>query len=127
MEKERKLPKTFREVVNEAKSQIQEISAEDLEKRRKEGEPILVIDVREKEDFAEGRIPGAVSVPRGVLEMNIDDYATDEGRPIALYCGGGSRSALSALTLQRMGFKNVFSLNGGFRGWKEGDRPVESE
>jgi sulfur-carrier protein adenylyltransferase/sulfurtransferase len=121
------MPKTFREMVNAAKSQIQEITAEELERRRAAGEPILVVDVREKDDYSEGHIAGAVSVPRGVLEMKIDDHTMDEERPIVLYCGGGSRSALSALTLQQMGYRNVLSLEGGFRGWEEAARETETD
>jgi sulfur-carrier protein adenylyltransferase/sulfurtransferase len=120
------MPRSFRELVNEAKGQIREVTPEEMERLKRAGEPVLVVDVREKEDFEGGHLPGAVSVPRGALEMNIDDHTTDEGRPIVCYCGGGSRSALSALTLQQMGYRNVMSLNGGFRGWKESGRDVES-
>jgi rhodanese-related sulfurtransferase len=120
------MPKTFREVVNEAKQQTTEISPEEFERLRKESNDVLVVDVREAEDYQNGHLPGAVSIPRGALEMNIDDHTTDEERPVVLYCGGGSRSALSALSLQQMGYKNVKSLVGGFRGWKEAERPIEN-
>jgi rhodanese-related sulfurtransferase len=121
------MPKTFREVVGEAKEQIREIAPEAVERMKAEGEPVLILDVREGEDYAEGHLPGAVSLPRGFLELNIDEHTTDEERPIVLYCGGGSRSALSAKSLQEMGYRNVMSLTGGFRGWKESGREVEGE
>jgi rhodanese-related sulfurtransferase len=119
------MPKTFREVVNEAKRQITEISPEELDNLQGKDDSVLVVDVRDADDYQNGHLPGAVSIPRGALEMNIDDHTTDEDRPVVLYCGGGSRSALSALSLQQMGYKNVKSLTGGFRGWKEAERPVE--
>ncbi|MBW3622073.1 MAG: sulfurtransferase [Armatimonadetes bacterium] len=121
------MPRSFREVVNEAKQQIREVTPDEMERLRQTGAPVLVVDVRDEEDYREGHLPGAVSIPRGALEMNIDDHTTDEERPIVCYCGGGSRSALSALSLQQMGYRNVMSLSGGFRGWKESDRPVETE
>jgi len=120
------MPKTFREAVNEAKERISETSATDLIRRRDAGESLLVVDVREPEDYREGHIPGAVSVPRGVLEMRIDEVTTDEEHPIVCYCGGGSRSALSARTLGEMGYRNVESLSGDLRGWREKGLPVEA-
>ncbi|HEV2117075.1 MAG TPA: rhodanese-like domain-containing protein [Terriglobales bacterium] len=78
-----------------------------------------MIDVREKEDAAKGMIPGAVHISRGVLELNIDQVTTDKDKKIVLYCGGGSRSALAAWMLKKMGFQNVISLAGGYRGWNE--------
>ena len=75
--------------------------------------------MREKDDSAQGMIPGAVPIPRGVLELNIDQVTTDKDKKIVCYCGGGSRSALAAYMLQRMGFRNVMSLMGGYRGWKD--------
>ncbi|HZQ21511.1 MAG TPA: rhodanese-like domain-containing protein [Terriglobales bacterium] len=109
----------FHELVNEAKKQIQEIGTDDLKKMQSSGEDFTLIDVREKEDAEKGTIPGATNVPRGMLEHNIDQVTTDKDRKIVLYCGGGSRSALAAASLKRMGFKNVISLAGGYRGWKK--------
>jgi rhodanese-related sulfurtransferase len=108
----------FQALVNEAKKEIQEISADDLKKLQQSGDDLIVIDVREREDAAKGTIPGAVNVPRGVLEHNIDQVTTDKGKKLVLYCGGGSRSALAAASLKKMGFKNAISLAGGYRGWK---------
>jgi rhodanese-related sulfurtransferase len=108
----------FHALVNEAKKEIQEISAQDLKKLQQSGDDFIVIDVREREDAAEGTIPGAVNVPRGVLEHNIDQVTTDKDKKLVLYCGGGSRSALAAASLKKMGFKNAISLAGGYGGWK---------
>jgi len=109
----------FHELVNEAKKEIKEISVDDLKKMQDSCEDFTLIDVREREDAEKGTIPGAVNVPRGVLEHNIDQVTTDKDRKIVCYCGGGSRSALAAASLKKMGFKNAISLAGGYRGWKK--------
>jgi rhodanese-related sulfurtransferase len=109
----------FKQLVNEAKKEIQEIGAEDLRHMQSAAQDFVLIDVREKEDAAKGMIPGAVHISRGMLEHNIDQVTTDKDKKIVLYCGGGSRSALSAWMLKKMGFKNAISLAGGYRGWSE--------
>jgi rhodanese-related sulfurtransferase len=109
----------FKQLVDEAKSQINEINSNDLRQMQRSGEDFTLIDVREREEQEKGTIPGAVMMPRGVLEVNIDQITTDKERKLVLYCGGGSRSALSALNLKKMGFRNVISLAGGYRGWKD--------
>jgi rhodanese-related sulfurtransferase len=109
----------FHKLVNEAKKEIQEIDIADLKKMQQSGEDFSLIDVRDKQDADEGMIPQAVNISRGMLEHNIDQVTADKNRKIVLYCGGGSRSALAAQSLKKMGFKNVISLAGGFKGWKE--------
>ena len=111
----------FKQLVDEARSQISEIGPNELRRMQQSGEDFTLIDVREREEQAKGIIPGAVSLPRGILEVNIDKITTDKDRKLVLYCGGGSRSALAALNLKKMGFRNVFSLAGGYRDWREGD------
>jgi rhodanese-related sulfurtransferase len=111
----------FKQLVDEARSQISEIGPNDLRRMQQSGEDFTLIDVREREEQAKGVIPGAVALPRGVLEVNIDKITTDKDRKLVLYCGGGSRSALAALSLKKMGFRNVISLAGGYRDWREGD------
>ena len=111
----------FKQLVEDARSQINEIGPNDLRRMQQSGEDFTLIDVREREEQAKGIIPGAVSLPRGILEVNIDKITTDKDRKVVLYCGGGSRSALAALNLKKMGFRNVVSLAGGFRDWREGD------
>jgi rhodanese-related sulfurtransferase len=109
----------FHALVNEAKKEVQEIGPRDLSSLQQQEKDLIVIDVREREDHAKGAIPGAVNIPRGILEHSIDQVTTDKDKKLVLYCGGGSRSALAAASLKKMGFKNVISLAGGYRGWKE--------
>ena len=111
----------FKQLVDEAKSQITEINADQLKHMQQTGEDFTLIDVREREEQVKGTIPGAVEMPRGVLEVNIDQVTTDKDRKLVLYCGGGSRSALAALNLKKMGFRNVSSLAGGYRGWRDSE------
>jgi rhodanese-related sulfurtransferase len=111
----------FKQLVEEARSQISEISPDELRHIQQAGEDFTLVDVRERDEQAKGIIPGAINLPRGILEVNIDKITTDKDRKLVLYCGGGSRSALAALNLKKMGFRNVFSLTGGYRDWREGD------
>jgi rhodanese-related sulfurtransferase len=111
----------FKQLVDEAKSQIKEISAGELRDMQQAGEDFTLIDVREPDEHAKGIIPGAVKLPRGILEVNIDRITTDKHRKLVLYCGGGGRSALAAVNLKKMGFRNVSSLAGGYRNWREGE------
>lgn len=108
----------FHALVDEAKKEIQEISAADLKNMQQSQEDFSLIDVRDKQDADKGMIPQAVNISRGMLEYKIDEVTTDKNRKIVLYCGGGSRSALAAASLKKMGFKNVISLAGGYKGWK---------
>jgi rhodanese-related sulfurtransferase len=109
----------FENLVNEARAQINEIQPTDVKRMLDSGEDFTLIDVREAEEQAKGVIPGAVKLPRGILERDIETVTTDQDRKIVLYCGGGFRSALAALNLKKMGYKNVISMDGGWRGWQE--------
>ena len=109
----------FKQLVHEAKGQITEIGPDELRRMQQSGENFTLIDVRERDEVAKGSIPGAVPMPRGILEVNIDQITTDKEQKLVLYCGGGSRSALAALNLKKMGFRKVLSLVGGYRGWRE--------
>lgn len=109
----------FKQLVDEVKKEIREIDCAELGRLRASGEDFALIDVREPGDWACGTIPGAAMISRGMLELNIDQITSDLDKKIVLYCGGGSRSALAAYFLQRMGFRNVLSLAGGFGGWKQ--------
>ena len=111
----------FNQLCDEAKKEIEEITSDDLRLMQKSGETFALIDVREREESANGTIPGAVAIPRGVVELTIDQVTTDKDSKIVLYCGGGSRSALAAWMLKKMGFKNVISLSGGYRGWMQSE------
>lgn len=108
----------YKRLVDEARKEIQEIEVAELARMRQSSERFTLIDVREPEEVAEGSIEGAHAVPRGVLESRIDSVTTDKEERIVCYCGGGGRSALAAHNLKRMGFKNVMSLAGGYKGWK---------
>jgi rhodanese-related sulfurtransferase len=119
-------PNRFQKLVAAAKQNITEISAADATKQAEAGEAIL-IDVREEDDWRDGHAEGAKHLSRGVIEMEIEDAVPDPKKPIICYCGGGSRSALVAESLQKMGYENVRSLAGGFRAWKEAGLPSAGE
>ncbi len=110
----------YKQMVDEAKREIKEIDPADLKNMQQTKENFTLVDVREPDEVAEGAIAGSKPLPRGQLEYKIDSITTDKDQPIVCYCGGGGRSALAAQSLKRMGFKNVMSLAGGYKGWKEG-------
>jgi rhodanese-related sulfurtransferase len=109
----------YKQMVDEAKREIKEIDPAELKRMQQTKENFTLLDVREPDEVAEGAIAGAKPLPRGQLEYKIDSITTDKEQPIVCYCGGGGRSALAAQSLQKMGFKNVKSLAGGYKGWKE--------
>ncbi len=106
------------QLVNLAKSQITEISAAQLKQKLDAGEQLTLVDVRERDEFVQGHLPDATFIPRGYLELQIEQHQPNRDDPVVLYCAGGVRSALAARNLQEMGYKNVISLIGGFNGWK---------
>jgi rhodanese-related sulfurtransferase len=108
----------YHHLVSEAKKEIREIDAAELKRMQQTRDSFKLIDVREPDEVAQGAIAGAVALPRGQLEHKIDTITTDKDAKIVCYCGGGGRSALAAQSLKRMGFKNVISLAGGYKGWK---------
>ena len=111
---------SFREILRETKDHINEVSVDEVHEQfdSRENRPVIV-DVREPEEYEQGYIPGAIHIPRGYLEMRIEEKAPDREAPVVLYCAGGVRSALAADTLQRMGYQRVSSMAGGFARWKE--------
>lgn len=113
----------FKRLVAEAKGRISEISPADAASAAARG--ALLIDVRNRDEFAQAHATGARHVCRGMLELDIEEIAPDAATPILCYCGGGSRSALAAESLQKMGYTNVKSVAGGFRAWQECGLPVE--
>ena len=115
-------PNRFQKLVAAAKQDITEISAAEAKQQVEAGEAIL-IDVREEEDWKEGHADGAKHLSKGIIEMEIEDAVPDPKKPIICYCGGGSRSALVAESLQKMGYENVRSMAGGFRAWKDAGLP----
>lgn len=106
-----------KDLLAQVKSTITEISVENFQKKHKTG-AVLVLDVREPDEVAQGQIPGAQVIPRGFLELKIEDVEANRQHPIVVYCAGGNRSALAAESLKRMGYQNVQSLIGGFAAWK---------
>jgi rhodanese-related sulfurtransferase len=117
-------PNRFQKLVAEAKRNITEISAAETAAQVERGDTILV-DVREESDWREGHAKDARHLSRGEIELEIEKHVPDVQTPIICYCGGGSRSALVAESLQKMGYKNVRSIAGGFRAWKEAGLPTE--
>lgn len=115
----------FLKLVNDAKSRIQETNVQDVKKKMDAGEKFYLVDTREDSEWARGRIPGAIHLCKGIIERDIENAIPDKGAPVVLYCGGGFRSALAADNLQKMGYTNVISMDGGWRGWTEAGFPVE--
>ncbi len=115
----------FLKLVEQTKPHIKELSIDDVKRKRERGEKFHLVDVREESEWAAGHLPGAEYLGRGIIERDIETKIPDTDDEIVLYCGGGFRSALVADNLQKMGYKNVYSMDGGFRGWKEKGLAVE--
>jgi rhodanese-related sulfurtransferase len=114
----------FLEIVNQARKRIREASVDEVKKELEQGEKFLLVDVREESEFAQDHIPGAVHIGKGVIERDVEQKVPDLATPMVLYCGGGYRSALAADNLQKMGYTNVISMNGGIREWREKEYPL---
>ena len=114
----------FLEIVNSVRPQIKECTIADVVSRRESGEQFHLVDVREESEFAAAHITDAIHLGKGVIERDVEKTIPDPDAPIVLYCGGGYRSALAALNLQQMGYTNVISMDGGFRGWKEANLDI---
>ncbi len=115
----------FLALVNDAKSRIRQIDIHEFRRMSETGEPFTLVDVREDNEWAAGHAAGAVHLGRGIIERDIEAKIPDHGARLVLYCGGGFRSALAADNLQKMGYKNVISLDGGWRAYQESGLPVE--
>lgn len=116
----------FLAIVDEARQNISECTVADVKARLDRGEELLLIDVREESEFAKGHIPGAKHLGKGIIERDIEQEVPETATEMILYCGGGYRSALAADNLRKMGYTSAISMDGGFRGWKEANLPVES-
>lgn len=114
----------FTQIVDSIRPKVQECTIEDVVARQQKGEHFHLIDVREESEFAAGHIPGALHIGKGVIERDVEELIPDVNAPLVLYCGGGFRSVLAALNLNLMGYTNVISMDGGFRGWKEAGHPI---
>jgi rhodanese-related sulfurtransferase len=115
----------FLALVGDAKKRIAECGVAEVRARLEAGEPFAFIDVREDAEFAVDRARGARHIGRGVLERDVETLLPDKDAPIVLYCGGGFRSALAAESLQKMGYTQVVSMDGGMRAWREAGYPIE--
>jgi sulfur-carrier protein adenylyltransferase/sulfurtransferase len=116
---------TYRELLQQVKAEIEEVDGQDARELLDAGEPPLLVDVRELDEWDEGHIPGAVHVPRGNLESRIERVAPDRTRPVVVYCAVGARSAFAAKTLEELGYENVSSLAGGYTEWKRNGFPTQ--
>jgi rhodanese-related sulfurtransferase len=115
----------FLQIVQDAKRRVKEVTVADVKAKLDRGEKFHLVDVREESEFARDHLPGAIHLGKGVIERDIEKNIPDTTAPIVLYCGGGYRSALAADNLQKMGYTNVASMDGGWRGWREAGLAVE--
>jgi rhodanese-related sulfurtransferase len=115
----------FLKLVNDAKSRIRETDINGYKKMLASGERLLLVDTREESEWAAGHAAGAVHLSKGIIERDIEAKVPDKKTQMVLYCGGGFRSALAADALQKMGYANVISLDGGWRAWQQSGMPVE--
>jgi rhodanese-related sulfurtransferase len=114
----------FLKIVKDARSRIQELSVDQVKQKLDRKEKFHLIDVREESEWSRDHIAGAAYLGKGVIERDIEQQIPDKQAQIVLYCGGGFRSALAADNLQKMGYSNVFSMDGGIRDWRDKDFPL---
>ena len=115
----------FLALVNDAKKRIKETNVEEMKRRMDAGEKIALVDVREESEWAQGHLPGAIHLGKGIIERDIEQRVPDTNAKIVLYCGGGFRSALTADNLRKMGYTNVESMDGGWKGWIGAGLPTQ--
>jgi rhodanese-related sulfurtransferase len=116
----------FLKLVDDAKTRVREVTVDDVKARLDRGEQFHLIDVREESEYARDHLPRAVHLGKGIIERDIEQRFPDPVASLVLYCGGGFRSALAADTLQKMGYKNVVSMDGGIRDWRNKSYPLTS-
>jgi rhodanese-related sulfurtransferase len=117
----------FLQIVEDAKKRVRETSIDDVKARLDRGDRFLLIDVREESEYTKDHLPNAIHLGKGIIERDIEERVPELNTPLVLYCGGGYRSALAADNLQKMGYTNVLSMDGGIRGWREKHFPLTSE
>src|SRR3954451_18468378 len=116
----------FLKICEDAKANVKETTVDEVKWRMDEGDrSFVLVDVREESEWNAGHIPGAMHLGKGVIERDVEQKIPDANKEVVLYCGGGLRSALPAENLQRMGYTNVISMDGGWRGWTQSGYPVE--
>ncbi len=116
----------FLKLVQEAKQRIKETTVDEVKRRLDSGRSFYLVDTREESEWKQGHLPGAIHLCKGIIERDIEKTIPDKNAEIILYCGGGFRSALAAENLQRMGYTNVVSMDGGWREWTAKNYPTES-
>jgi len=114
----------FLKIVDDARSRIRETSVSEVKQRLDRGEKLFLVDVREESEFAKDHLSGAIHLGKAIIERDIEEQVPDPNTELILYCGGGYRSALAADNLQKMGYRNVFSMDGGIREWREKGYPL---
>src|SRR5579862_3422036 len=107
----------FLQIVNEARKNIRELTIDQVKNMLDRSETFTLVDVREESEWARDHLPGAIHLGKGVIERDVEQRVPDPATPLVLYCGGGYRSALAADNLQKMGYQQVASMDGGIRGW----------
>ena len=117
----------FLKIVDDAKSRIKEITVDETRERISSNPAAKLIDVREDNEWNEAHAAGAEHLGKGIIERDIEATVPDKSTELILYCGGGYRSALAADVLQKMGYRNVWSMAGGWKAWKESSAPVDSK
>src|ERR1700729_1475254 len=114
----------FLRIVEDAKTRIHETNVDDIKARLDRGDKFTLVDVREESEFAKDHLPGAIHLGKGIIERDIEARIPELDKELILYCGGGFRSALAADNLQKMGYNNVISMDGGIREWREKNYPL---
>ena len=117
-------PPRFLKIVDDARTRIRETNVDEVKNRMERGDKFLLVDVREESEFSTDHLPGAIHLGKGVIERDIEGRVPDLSVEMILYCGGGFRSALAADNLQKMGYANVISMDGGIREWREKSYPL---
>lgn len=120
-------PPRFLKIVDDARTRVRETDIDAVKARMDRGDKFLLVDVREESEFAKDHLPAAVHLGKGVIERDIEARVPDLNTEMVLYCGGGFRSALAADNLQKMGYTNVISMDGGIRGWREKGYPLTNK
>jgi rhodanese-related sulfurtransferase len=118
-------PPRFLKIVDDAKKRVRETNVDAVKTRMDRAEKFLLIDVREESEYAKDHLPGAIHLGKGIIERDIEARVPELNTEMILYCGGGFRSALAADNLQKMGYTNVISMDGGIRDWREKAYPLE--
>ena len=115
----------FLALVNDAKKRVKETNVVDVKRRMDAGEKFVLVDVREESEWAQGHLPSAIHLGKGIIERDVEQSVPEAGTKVILYCGGGFRSALAADNLQKMGYTNVESMDGGWKGWIGAGLPTQ--